>query len=75
MSKTIEDYLDLPYSLKVTRDEEGGYDVEVVELPGCVTYAQRWEDIPAIVHEAMTSWIGSALQHNDPIPEPSPIPQ
>jgi antitoxin HicB len=73
VGKTVDDYLKLLYSLKATRDEEGGYGVEVVELPGCVTYAQRWEDIPALVREAMTSWIGSALQHNDPIPEPAPV--
>lgn len=70
VSKTIVDYLGLPYRLIVTPDEEGGYGVEVAELPGCVTYAEHWEDIPARVQEAMTSWIGSALKHGDPVPEP-----
>ena len=73
MNKTIEDYLILPYQLIITPDDEGGYGVEVAELPGCVTYARRWEDIPAMVREAMTSWIGSALKHDDPIPEPRSI--
>lgn len=71
MAKAIEGYLKLPYPLIITPDEEGGYGVEVIDLPGCVTYAEKWEDIPDIVREAMTSWIGSALKHNDPIPEPS----
>lgn len=71
MNRTIEDYLALPYRLVITPDEEGGYGVEVVDLPGCITYAQQWEDIPEMVREAMSAWLGSALKHNDPIPEPS----
>jgi antitoxin HicB len=71
MAKTIEDYLNLPYRLIITPDEDGGYGIEVVDLPGCVTYTEHWEDIPDMVREAMTSWIGSALKHDDPIPEPS----
>jgi predicted RNase H-like HicB family nuclease len=70
MNKPIEYYLDLPYPLTITPDEDGGYGVEVVDLPGCVTYAEKWEDIPFMVREAITSWIGSALKHNDPVPEP-----
>jgi antitoxin HicB len=73
MAKAIEEYLNLPYQLIITPDDEGGYGVEVAELPGCVTYVQRWEDIPAMVREAMTSWIGSALKHNDPVPEPASV--
>lgn len=71
MNRTLEDYLALRYPLKITPDEDGGFDIEVIDLPGCVTYAERWESIPALVREAMTSWIGSALQHDDPVPEPS----
>ncbi len=73
MSKALAEYLDLPYRVMVTPDDEGGYGVEVVELPGCVTYAERWDDIPRLVREAMTSWLGSALKHNDPIPEPETL--
>ena len=70
----MNDYLDLPYRLIIT-PEENGYGVEVVELPGCGTFAYSWGDIPNQVREAMTSWIGSALKHNDPIPEPATIAQ
>lgn len=71
MNRTIEEYLNLPYQLIITPDEDGGYGVEVAELPGCVTYAENWESIPHLVREAMTSWIGSALKHNEPVPEPA----
>ena len=69
MSKIIEDYLGLPYSLMITPDDEG-YGIEVIELPGCVTHAQHWEEIPQQVREAMTSWIGSVLQHGEEVPLP-----
>ena len=62
------------YSLKITPDEEGGFDVEVPDLPGCVTFAEHWDDIPTQVREAITSWVGSALKHGDPVPEPSTMP-
>jgi antitoxin HicB len=70
----IEGYLKQYDCLLVIPDEEGGYGIEVVDLPGCVTYAESWGEIPNMVREAMTSWIGSALKHGDPIPEPSAVP-
>ncbi len=73
MAKTIEEYLDLPYGLLITPDEEGGYGIEVAELPGCVTYALLWEDIPSMAREAIASWIGSALKHNEPVPVPEKV--
>jgi antitoxin HicB len=73
MERKIEDYLDLPYHFVIAKDEDGGFDVAVAELAGCVTYSQAWEDIPLVIREAMTSWIGSALKHGDAVPEPSPI--
>ncbi len=73
MNKSIDYYLDLPYRLTITPDEEGGFGIEVIELPGCVSYAQKWEDIPAMAREAMQSWIGSALKHGDAVPEPERI--
>jgi antitoxin HicB len=70
---SVDDFLRRGYRLCITPDNSGGYGVEVVDLPGCVTYADTWEDIPFIVREAMTSWMGSALKHGDLIPEPSAV--
>jgi antitoxin HicB len=72
MSNRIEDYLDLPYHLVVTPGEDG-YGVAVAELPGCVTFVETWEQIPGSVREAMTSWVGSALKHGDPVPQPAAL--
>jgi antitoxin HicB len=73
MARMLEDYLNLPYPLMITPDEDGGYGVEIPDLPGCFTHAEKWEDIPSQAREAMASWIGSALKHGDPIPEPSAV--
>lgn len=61
--------LGLPYQILITPDDEG-YGVEVPVLRGCVTHAEKWEDIPAMIHEAIEAWIGGALKYNAPIPEP-----
>lgn len=68
--KTVEDYLNLPYHLTITPDEEG-FGVAVPELPGCFTHAETWEQIPAMVREAMELWIGVMLADGKSIPEPA----
>jgi predicted RNase H-like HicB family nuclease len=70
-----EGYLNEPYPLVITPDEDGdgGYGVDVIDLPGCVTFAENRDDIPGQVREAITSWVGSALKHGDPVLEPSTV--
>lgn len=69
--KTIDYYLSLPYSLVITPDDEG-YGVEIPDLPGCFTHAEKWEDIQEMAREAMSLWIGAMLADGKPIPEPEP---
>ncbi|MCQ3932805.1 MAG: type II toxin-antitoxin system HicB family antitoxin [Chloroflexi bacterium] len=69
--KTIEYYLGLPYQLIVTPDEEG-YGVAVAELPGCFTHAEKWEEIPEMVREAIELWIQVMMHEGRIIPEPTP---
>ncbi|MFZ4816869.1 MAG: type II toxin-antitoxin system HicB family antitoxin [Phototrophicaceae bacterium] len=69
--KTASDYLHLPYHLLITPDDEG-FGVSVIELEGCYTHAQRWEDIPAQVSEAQSLWITVMLEDGKIIPEPHP---
>lgn len=60
-----------PYTLIIIPDEEeGGYDIRVDELEGCITFADRWEDIPAQVQDAIRAWVDGALKTGDPIPAP-----
>ena len=73
-NKSLDYYMSLPYSMEVIPSEEGGWVVKVKELPGCMTQADHWEDIPALIHEAQQGWIEVALEFGDPIPEPQPLP-
>jgi predicted RNase H-like HicB family nuclease len=68
--RTIEDYLELPYRLIVTPDDEG-YGVEVPDLPGCFTHAEKWEDIRPMIREAMSLWMSTMRKDGKPIPEPT----
>ena len=70
MTKTLEHYLNLPYQLVITPDDEG-FGVAVPDLPGCFTHAEKWEDIPTMAQEAMELWIQIMLEDGKDIPEPS----
>jgi antitoxin HicB len=68
-----EDYLSLPYTIEVTRDEGdyvAGWFARVVELPGCMTQADSFVELDEMIKDAMTTWIASALEDGQPIPLP-----
>lgn len=71
--KTLEYYLDLPYSIEVMRDtdeENPGWVAKIKELPGCLTQADTFEELEGMIQDAMHSWIEVALEDGIPIPEP-----
>lgn len=72
-SRTVEEYLQLPYTTEITRDnnpENPGWVAQVVELPGCFTQADTFEELEGMIEDAMRSWITTALEDGQPIPEP-----
>jgi antitoxin HicB len=73
---TVEKYLELPYTIEVTKDEGAEYSgwfARVVELPGCMTQADTFEEISAMIEDAMRAWIESALEDGESIPLPRSI--
>lgn len=74
MEKTIEYYLNLPYQILITPDEEG-YGIAVPDLPGCFSHAETWETILPMIREAMELWIEVMLEDGKPITEPYSIVQ
>lgn len=73
ITRTVEEYLALPYTVEVHRDASDGdvaYVARVVELPGCFTQADSFEELEAMVQDAMHAWIESALEDGVAIPEP-----
>ena len=73
---TVEQYLELPYTIEVTKDESdeyAGWFARVVELPGCMTQADTFEELSVMIKDAMTAWIESALEDGESIPLPRSI--
>ena len=69
--KTINHYMQLPYKLEIIPDlEEGGYVGLFPELPGCITCADKLEDLIADVMDAKRSWLEAMLEAGMDIPEP-----
>ena len=62
-------YLGLPYTIEIVPDEDG-YFVRVLELPGCLTYADTLEKLWPMIEDAMRDWIEVSLEYGDAIPEP-----
>jgi antitoxin HicB len=69
-TKAVDDYLRLPYTVRVVQDPTGGYVVDVEEFPGCVTQAETWQDAGGLIMDAMRDWIAFHLEDGLPIPEP-----
>lgn len=73
MTRTADDYLRLPYTVEVIRDESDGlpgYVARVVELPGCLTQGDDFQELGEMVEEAMRLWIETALEDGQTIPQP-----
>jgi predicted RNase H-like HicB family nuclease len=73
-TRTLDDYLALPYTIELVRDEEdegnAGYIAEVDELPGCLSQGATPEEAIRNIFDAMEGWLSVALEDGTPIPEP-----
>ena len=73
MTMTVEEYLELPYTIEVVKDETDDYSgwfARVVELPGCMTQADSFEELSDMIKDAMAAWIESALEDGERVPVP-----
>ena len=73
---SVDEYLRLPYTIEVLRDDsdgQPGFVARVVELPGCITQADSFEELEGMIDAAMRAWIEVALDDGQPIPEPRPL--
>ena len=67
--RDLNHYLGLPYTIEIMPEEEF-YFASVLELPGCLTYADSLERLSPMIEEAMRDWIEVALEYGEDIPEP-----
>ncbi len=73
-TRALDDYLALPYTIELVRDEDdegnSGYVAEVEELPGCLSQGATPEEAIRNIFDAMEGWLSVALEDGRPIPEP-----
>lgn len=59
------------YQVLLTPEEEGGYSVEVPDLPGCFTYGDTYEESALMAADAARTYVASLLKHGDEVPAPT----
>jgi predicted RNase H-like HicB family nuclease len=68
-----KDYLDLPYNIVIRHitDESGSYYfATVLELDGCMSDGQTYEEAFANIRDAMEGWIETKLENGFSVPDP-----
>lgn len=70
MNKNIEYYLELPYTIEIIPESNGGWFVAIKELPGCMTEADTPEEGLQEIRELQVEWLQIAMEDGLPIPEP-----
>ncbi|WP_213997183.1 type II toxin-antitoxin system HicB family antitoxin [Tepidanaerobacter syntrophicus] len=73
IKKDVNYYMSLPYTYVIQQitDESGTYYyARILELDGCQSTGDTFEDAYESIKEAMEGWLEVKLQHGDPIPEP-----
>jgi len=69
-AKDLNYYLALPYTIEIIREDDSTWFARVAELPGCMTEGDSLEDATAMIYDALASWVETALEDGQPIPEP-----
>lgn len=71
MKKDLAYYMALPYRIEIIRDaDEEGYVACIPELKGCITTGLTEEDALESLKDAKETWLASAVENDDPIPQP-----
>jgi predicted RNase H-like HicB family nuclease len=73
MKKTVDDYMDLPYTFLTVKQPDDTFFIKVKELEGCMSVGDSIEDAYVMIRDAMRSWISMALEEQDTIPEPESL--
>ncbi|PNU20866.1 toxin-antitoxin system HicB family antitoxin [Geothermobacter hydrogeniphilus] len=69
MKKTVEEYMELPYTVELTPDD-GSYFVKIKELDGCMSVGDSPADALAMIEDAKREWFAVAIEDGLEIPLP-----
>jgi predicted RNase H-like HicB family nuclease len=70
---TVKEYLDLPYNIVIRHitDESGSYYfASVLELSGCHSDGQTFQEAYENIRETMEGWIETNIENGFPVPLP-----
>lgn len=59
--------------VRLTPEGDGRYNVEVPDLPGCLTWGENIDEALDMAREAMDGWLAVQLTRNRPVPPPTVI--
>ena len=69
-NKQLSYYLDLDYTIRLKKNVDGSYFVEVEELPGCFSEADSEQAAISMIEDAKKAWVEAALERGVSIPLP-----
>ncbi|TCK05261.1 type II toxin-antitoxin system HicB family antitoxin [Phorcysia thermohydrogeniphila] len=70
VSKELEYYMKLPYTVEIVPYKDGGFFAKIKELEGCMTEADTLEEVLKLLEDAKRAWIETALEEGLDIPLP-----
>lgn len=68
--KPLEFYIGLTYPVTIEAAPEGGYFVEIEDLPGCYSQGETIEEAYEMIEDARKLWIEVAYEDGQDIPLP-----
>jgi len=68
--KPLDYYLNLKYPVTLEAASEGGYFVQIEDLPGCYSQGETAEEAMEMIEEARQLWLESAYEDGIVIPLP-----
>ena len=68
--KPLEHYLNLKYPVTFEAAPEGGYFVQIKDLPGCYSQGETLQEAMEMIEEARQLWLESAYENGLDIPLP-----
>ena len=72
--RTIEDYMAMPYRMKIVEDsDEGGFVASYPDLPGCISCGETVEAAAANAQDAKRAWLEAAMEDGIAIREPDSL--
>ena len=70
--KPLQYYIDLKYPVTLYPSPEGGYAVEIKDLPGCISQGETTEEAMEMIEEARRQWLEVVYEDDEitiPLPE------